>query len=172
MYGDTLNLSATVADPFTDCVGVSYYADTNGDGILDSGDTLLATATSASNNWAASVVTTNVLPVGVNTIFAQPSFGSSTVAAGNYVASQVTVSSPCLTVPGATAGSTNVEFTFTGGSATADEHIGYYLVDDSDGDITVDSQSVSPVDPGYLAQAERGCSPCSRPEPPSAARLQ
>ena len=72
----------------------------------------------------------------------------------NAVAAQVTVSSPCLEVPGGTSGSTNVEFTFTGSAATPDETIGYYLVDDPEGGILNNSQEIYPGDSGYLALAE------------------
>ena len=89
MTGMPLTLTAAVADLYGECLGVSFYRDANGDGILDSGDALLA---SGVNNgygyWSATISTTGWGPT-TDAIFAQADFledslhpPAATVAAG------------------------------------------------------------------------------------------
>jgi autotransporter-associated beta strand protein len=62
MVGMPLVLRAGVADPFGECQGVSFYIDTNGDGILDAGDTLLGAGTYQNGVWSLTVSTTGWSP--------------------------------------------------------------------------------------------------------------
>ncbi|MBN2579528.1 MAG: autotransporter-associated beta strand repeat-containing protein [Pirellulales bacterium] len=89
MPGMPITLSAGVADPFGDCQGVTFYRDTNGDGQLDAGDTLLGTGSYSNGFWTATVSTVGWGP-SQDALFAQAAFDPnspnppvSTVATGN-----------------------------------------------------------------------------------------
>lgn len=62
MVGMPLMLTATVADPFGQCQGVSFYIDVNGTGVVQSGDTLLGAATDQGGIWSLTVSTTGWSP--------------------------------------------------------------------------------------------------------------
>ena len=90
MVGMPLTLTAGVADLYGECTGVSFYLDANGDGQLDSGDTLLATAANQGGYWSATVSTTGWGP-STEAVLAQATFPTntlhppaSTVACGNF----------------------------------------------------------------------------------------
>jgi Pretoxin HINT domain/Bacterial Ig domain len=105
MQGGHLTLTAydvngTDSSDAGDITSVAYYYDANDDGSLNSGDTLLGTATSGTNGWA--LTTTNTFPIGTDRFFAVAYAANGTSAAVSTTAQVVAV--PTVIDPESAAG--------------------------------------------------------------------
>ncbi len=73
IIGMTATITATVADYYQECTGVTFYLDANSDNQLDSGDTLLGAGTNQDGDWSLTVSTVGWGPT-TAAVFAQAAF--------------------------------------------------------------------------------------------------
>ncbi len=77
MVNMPMTLTAAVADLDGTCQGVSFYIDVNENGVVDAGDTLLATGVNNAGIWSATIDTTGWSP-STDTVLAQATFPANT----------------------------------------------------------------------------------------------
>jgi hypothetical protein len=86
------NLTLTADGVFNSVASVSFYRDANGDGVLDSGDTLLGTDTNAFDGWSLTTAIPSNFPSGTYTYFAQATDSNSQLS--NVVSTTNAVTAP------------------------------------------------------------------------------
>ena len=71
--GMPMTITATVADPWSECDSVTFYRDVNGDGTVDAGDTYLGDGTNSDGYWSTTVDTSGWGPT-ADAVLAAASF--------------------------------------------------------------------------------------------------